>query len=345
MSQAERAALAACVVVLLLVAAVPGFALAKRTKSHTRPTTITLTAHFKRLASGQLMGYDNRALAFDTTSGQGVLINGTTGHTTTLTNTDCPSPVAIGGSSIVFYCGGSIDPGGLPDETYDMDTGGLTSFAIPPFSSVAAVGSHWVSLAGGCADTERCAESFSLQSLATGAIVDDPANATTTVDLDAANPARSVCAPVTVPPNGQGNPESPRTSYGSVSSDGQFQIATSNGGSFLERCGTTLHERLTYTSYPGCAHQRCGPPFRSHAILWQSKPGRLSGVFLPSLKRFVISVPATIDPRAAHEQFVNGNQYAQALTTHALYLGLSDAVWTMPIPTAPPKAKRSPKRS
>ena len=77
-------------------------------------------------------------------------------------------------------------------------------------------------------------------------------------------------------------------------------------------------------------------------IVWQSKPGRLSGVFLPSLKRFAISVPAAVGPQAAHEHFVNGNQYSLALTTHTLYLGLRDAVWTMPIPPAPPKPRRSP---
>lgn len=338
-----HAALAACTASLVLLAGLPGTALAEGAHSRARPTTVTLTSHFKRFASGQLMGYDNRVLAFDTSSGEGVLVNGTTAHRTTLTVSDCPSPVAIGGSSIVFYCGVSADPSRLPYEVYNMDSGGFTAFALPPFSSVVAVGSDWLSLAGQCADTEHCPQSFSLQSLATGADVSDPTNATTTVDLDSADPARSVCAPVRVPTNGQGNPEPPSIAYGSVSSDGQFQIATSSGGSFLERCGAQLRERLTYTSYPGCAHQHCAPPFSSHAIVWQSKPGRLSGVFLPSLKRFAISVPATIDPQAAHEQFVNGNQYSLALTTHTLYLGLLDTVWAMPIPTAPPKPKRSPR--
>ena len=91
-------------------------------------------------------------LAFDTSSGRGVLVNGTTAQRTTLTNTSCPSPVAIGGSSIVFYCGASADPSRPAYEIYQMDSGGFAALALPPFSSVGAVGSDWHSLAGVCAD-------------------------------------------------------------------------------------------------------------------------------------------------------------------------------------------------
>jgi hypothetical protein len=338
----RKAALAGCAALLVLLVALSGAALAASSMSKANPGTITLKASFKRFGSGELLGYANRVLVFDHGSGTGMLINGTTTHRRSVTSTNCPSPVAIGGSSIVFFCSNFAGAASPSYEIYKMDTAQFQVLAIAAFESVSAVGGDWVSLAGVCEDTQHCAQRYSLQNLGTGAMVGDPTTATATIDLDAANPARLVCAPVTVPVNGQDNPESPATVYGSVVSDGRFQIATSNGGSYLEKCGSHLHQLLTFTSYPGCAHQACSPPFNAHAILWQSKPGRLTGVFLPSVKRFTIAVPATVDRQAESEQFVNGNQYELALTTHTLYLGVRNTVWTMQIPSSPPRPKPRP---
>jgi hypothetical protein len=322
-----------------------------RAGSRAKPNSIALKSNFKRFGEGTLMGNANRVLVYQHGNSTGVLVNGTTRRHTSLSEPGCTSAAAISASTIVFSCGTAA---GSSYQLYDMANRQVRPLEINPSLSagcapvtagcmeVTALGSDWVSLLPWC-DQEHCGQVYSFQNLATGATAPDPTTPNTTIDLDASSSSRSVCSPVTVPANAQSG-EDNLTTYGTVTPEGRFQIATSNAGSYLEQCGTHLRRRLTYTSYPGCAHQICSPPTNSRLVVWQSKPGRLAGVFFPSLKRFTIVIPASVDPNASSEQFVNGNQYALALTTHTLYLGVGNAVWTMGIPTSPPKVKPSHKR-
>ncbi len=254
-----------------------------------------------------------------------MLIDGRTGQRTPASEPGCLNAAAVGGSSIVFTCGQG-QATHISYELYSITTGqsqSLTvSSSIMQDAPVTAVGTDWIAFASSC---YHCATTFAYQNLATGGTAADPSGPSTAVDLDSPMLGRPLCAPVTNP--------------GSVSVDGKFAIATSPGGSYLDQCGSRRHEFLTYTSYPGCAHAPCGPPFNSHLIVWESKPLRLSGIFLPSLQRFTIPVPAKVDPTPG--MFVNGNQYSLALTPHTLYVEHSGSVWTTPIPSAAPRVKRS----
>jgi hypothetical protein len=123
------------------------------------------------------------------------------------------------------------------------------------------------------------------------------------------------------------------SSWGSVTFDGRFAIVSGPGGVFLERCGSKLRELLTHTTgFTECSQAGCPPPWNSHLIIWESAPGHLSGIFLPSLERFTIHVPARVDPAAAAVQFVQSDQYTLVLGSRALYLKTPGRVWMTPLP-------------
>jgi hypothetical protein len=308
---------------------------------------LTLPARFTRVGSGELIGGERRSLVFNPQTSTGLLIDGTTGRRTRVSVPGCAGPAAISATTIVFGCGTGA---GASYQLYDIATGRLRPLELnsslapgcapltPSCLQITGVGADWVSVLAPCDEDEQCAESYSLENLATGAVVPDPTSATTAIDLDVASGGRRLCHPVTVPPNAQ-DIEGGRTPFGSVASAGRFQIATSNAGSFLDQCGVALHQFLTYTSYPGCAHQTCSPPVSPHMIVWESKPGRLSGVFVPSLRRFTIAVPRGVDPQARQDQFVNGHEYGLALTAHSVYLAIGRVVWTATVPASPPSAE------
>jgi hypothetical protein len=344
-SRGSLARLATVLVAALVIAS--GIATNRATARTTRPA-LTITVRFTRLGSGELVGSEDRSLVFNQQTSTGFLIDGTTGRRAAVSVPGCTGAAAISAQTIVFVCAGDS---GASYQLYDTATGRLRPLelnsalapACAPLTAsclqITAVGADWVSVLVPC-DDEHCSEIYSLDNLSTGAILPDPTSPTTAIDLDTASGGRRLCHPVTVPTNGQGFDDG-RPPFGSVAPAGRFQIATSEAGSYLEECGAPLHQFLTYTSYPGCAHQTCSPPLSSHMIIWESKPGHLSGVFTPSLRRFTIAVPRTVDPQAAGEQFVNGHEYGLALTARSLYVAVGDTVWTATVPASPPTRSRS----
>ncbi len=320
-----------------------GSASAQSRKSSAGHPTLTLRTKFTRFGSGGLVGGGRYVLVYG--SHKGVLVDTRSAHRTTVSEPDCFNAV-IGGSSIVFQCfQGSLSSS---YELYSITTGqsrvlnvspGIASSYCdgPPAScaTVTAVGADWIAFERSCS-MEHCGPRiYVYQNLATGTTEADPSGPMTTVDLSSPTLRRTLCTPVTVPSDNL------FTEHGlpSVSVEGRYAIATSQGGSYLEQCGSRLHEFLTYTSYPGCAHGICAPPANSHVIVWESKPRRLSGIFLPSRQRFTIPVPAKVDP--APGMYVNGDQYSLALTPRALYVEIGGTVWTTSMPSAPPRVKRS----
>jgi hypothetical protein len=336
----RRASLLGLVVAVMLLAAVASISLADPAlakKASSAPSTLTLKANFKRFGAGGVLGNDDRVFTFHRSTGMGVLVDGSTGRRTTVASRGCFLVDAIGGSSIAFSCGSGAD---VSYELYDMNSGQFRPLTVPspiaggcaPYTSACAsldaVGSYWAEFVGGC-PTEHCGPSdVVFENFLTSATPADPSSRTVVPDLDARTLSRKLCKPVTVPTRTL--PNSP-PGFGSVVSDGRFQIATGDGGSYLEECGARLHRFLTFSA----------PASSPHAIVWESKPSHLTGVFLPSLKRFTIAVPANVDPSAPASKFDRQDVYSLALTTHTLYVGVGLGVlttWTMPIPSAPPPA-------
>ena len=126
-------------------------------------------------------------------------------------------------------------------------------------------------------------------------------------DLDSESLARTLCPPLTVPagvPPPLGGPPP-----GALSLYGSFAIASPGaGGDVLERCGSTL--KLAVGSHDGPLGAS------SHAIVWANSPTsrRLHGLFLPSLRRFVIAT----NPAAATSPYPGA--YRVVLSSGELYV-------------------------
>jgi hypothetical protein len=253
----RRASLLGLVVAVMLLAAVASISLADPAlakKASSAPSTLTLKANFKRFGPGGVLGNDDRVFTFHRSTGTGVLVDGSTGRRTTVASRGCFLVDAIGGSSIAFSCGSGAD---VSYELNDMNSGQFRPLTVPspiaggcaPYTSACAsldaVGSYWAEFVGGC-PTEHCGPSdVVFENFLTSATPADPSSRTVVPDLDARTLSRKLCKPVTVPTRTL--PNSP-PGFGSVVSDGRFQIATGDGGSYLEECGARLHRPCRPTS-------------------------------------------------------------------------------------------------
>jgi hypothetical protein len=136
----------------------------------------------------------------------------------------------------------------------------------------------------------------------------DPTNATTIADLNSASLAESVCHPLRRPTGGH------------LIFDGRIAIVESPRETFLQRCGSTRRVRIGRVD---------AQAMNTHAIMWQVANSRatgshqLAGVFLPSGRPFLISLPAFV-----------GSPESIVLTSRHLYLvsGPANRLWRAPSP-------------
>lgn len=204
----------------------------------------------------------------------------------------------------------------LPDgtrQTVTPSTGvPYCSSSPPPMTGCAsadAVGADWIRWDVAC--SVHCGDTYLFQNIRTGELRDDPTNARTFADLNSPALARRTCPGVRLIryfDYGVG--------WGSLSPYGQFALATSgpDGGVFLERCGTSKRRLLL----DGITAFSDAMASNARAIVSQAHPSHLSGLFLPSLQRFTIPLPAAIlKPRGAPE---NTPVSALVLTSRALYV-------------------------
>ncbi|HET6868467.1 MAG TPA: hypothetical protein VFH80_21305 [Solirubrobacteraceae bacterium] len=130
-----------------------------------------------------------------------------------------------------------------------------------------AVGTDWIEYDK---QSVRRGDRFIFQNIATGAVLGDPANTRTLPDLDSPALAQPVCAPLRVP------------RHGKLTFDGRFAVAVGPTGTFIERCGTHLRVPVpseNVAAAPG-------------SLVWlTSATEPVSGVFLPSLRRFTVAAP------------------------------------------------------
>ena len=205
-------------------------------------------------------------------------------------------PVALGEPWLVFSCAPSYNTMRL----YSLAGGGWRSVNVGlgvgwgPVS----IGTHWIKMQELCPAGGHCCNAYAFQNLATGNTVRDPTNATTHADLDVPALARRLCKPLRVP-QVAGNLDLVYAAVpGALTFEGRFVISSSGlGGAdgFLERCGSRLHEQIGRPNDVGDI--LAGPPFaaNSHMVVWQSGRHQLAGVLLPSLREFVIPLPAAIN--------------------------------------------------
>ena len=270
------------------------------------------------------------------TKGGGVLIDGRTARSRRISTPGCQA-VAVGARWVAFSCG---DPQSF--ELYNIPTGRLEPFTgLPPYMDcirdclpIVAIGAHWVAFVVLPLNYHDYPE-FVFQNLQIGQVLEnDPADSTTSIDLNSPQLVRSICRPLSLPvvvsPVGSG--------WGSLSFlDDGFAIASGNGGAYLERCGSHLHEFLTYTTPDNgahwglCPYLDCPPVDNLREIVWPSADG-VTGMFLPSRQRFTIRAPANVDA---------GGITQLALTPTRLYLSSGlHGIFSTKTPTEPSKPDR-----
>ena len=321
-----------CLLVVLIAAAavwvVPAAASAHRTARPAAAKTLRLQPAFHRLGSAAYVITTGRfvfaASLFFSTQALGVLIDEQTGKRTALSPpAGCVGPTGplptgpeiMGGPWLLVDCSDALSS---ELKLYRLTSGtwstvapdpSIEQFCGAPGMSTCyplAVGARWVQFDEAC---YHCRDTDVFQNLQSGILRSDPRNASTIVDLNSPALAKRVCRPLRVAPGG------------SLFFDGSFAIAGSLHGAYLERCGTRLHERVDPA---GTATANV------HAIVWQSGntrlvgPHQLSGVFLPSRRRFVIRIPAFID---------YPNQIV--LSSRHLYVVDNNSVWVATSPRPP----------
>lgn len=222
---------------------------------------------------------------------------------------------------------------GVPDP----DCSSPPPSQMSPCASPDAVGADWIRWDTTC--SVHCGNTYSFQNIQTGELRDDPTNATTFVDLNSPALARRTCPGVHLIPDAQ---PYGGAGWGSLTPYGRFALATDGYNNvFLERCGTRMPRLLANTGYGGAVGSNAS------AIVWQTAR-HLTGLFLPSLQRFTIPLPAAIlrsptPPRS--DVPVN----AIAVTPDALYIedGYYGRFWrtaspgALPLNTSRPSVARS----
>ena len=318
---------------VLLVLMLVGQAQANGAK--VKPATITLWAKFTPVLPGMWFMSSNRYVFISTGQGTGVVIDDQTGRRTALTLPSGCGAAQVGGPWLVLGCG--------PDSAerlYDMATGQTTPFVPspalqqPPFCPITAcgpvggivrIGNDWAELGLPDGDPEHVLDQFAFQNLQTGQAVVDPTGATTTVNLDSPALADKVCAPLTVPTWRRVYGQAPGTL---TPIGGGFEIADGNN-SYLERCGTHLHQLLESDLPYNCAPPTCGPTGNPHVVVFGTGSFLIDGMFLPSRQRFSIPIAQNVAGQIG-------------LAARHLYLGgEGNRIWTTPIPRPPkPQPKK-----
>lgn len=354
---------AAAAAVLTLMACFGPNQLAAAKTSTGHSGTVTARVQFRRVPGTFFMNSDRYVLARSSTaSGTGsrqVLIDDRTGQHRQLAFPDGCTPDAIGVGAVALVCESGLTQS---QQIYDIATGQTQTFtpspalAQPPldagcgsavsagaaYVNVVAIGTRWVALDMGSMDP-RSFDQFAVQNRQTGQAQCDPPRAHVTIDLNSTKVTRKVCPPLTVPilsrpPGGQ--------AAGSLTALGDgFELAA-GANSYLERCGTRLHEFLTSNRYQAsspvgvqCPAVACSLPADRHVIVWPDR-GTVHGMWLPSRQRFTIPVPASVDP--SHGTDVT---YEVGLTGRHLYLSTITHLWQAPLPTPNARAKRARSRS
>ena len=248
--------------------------------------------------------------AAGTTGSAGVVLDEQTGARMAVAlPADCRAPISApiaGGSWLLEYCTKATV------DLYSFTAKAWRTLAIPAACLDAPgaeclpdiVGSVWIEYDEA---SVRLGDVFVFQNITTGQVRANPANATTVPDLNSPELAEHLCSPVR------------RPAKGTIRPDGQFAIASGPSGTFLERCGRSLHLALGN-----------GPflTITGRALFWLAGPhGPIDGISLPSLQQFTIAGPP-------------GDQIFLSVSDRYLYVEAAASpaalarVWSAPLPRA-----------
>lgn len=322
------------VIAAVLGAAQPAVAV-NRVRARTASRVVVLHPRFQRVRGSATLSDDQYAFvsgaSFRGSNGQ--LIEQRTGRRIPVTGPPGCRPEGLGGSSLVYACTLSST---ITFERYDIVSGQWTSLNPPAGLAcpigVAGVGSDWIAFSGNCGFEHGVTE-VAFENLRTGAPQSDPRTAAVAVDLNSPSLARQICPPLDLPTSEAGT-----GAWGSIEFVANYAIVAGSGGVYLERCGSGLHQFLTFTTnLDMCPIEACAPPVNAHLVIWQKAVRVLAGMFLPSRQRFTIHVPLLAEPGAS-PPYVSG--VALALTSTNIYLTSGGQVWTARIPSTPPKKRR-----
>jgi hypothetical protein len=271
--------------------------------------------------------------------------------TTTALDPRCDAD-ALGPPWVLMSCpqgSGPYDPYGPHDvELYSLAEGtrqkvtlspGMPYCSSPPYDSEVscsadAVVAYWIEWVA--SSYHHLPTSAYFQNIQTGELRGDPTNAKNFADLNSPALAHRTCPGVQLLPNPSYTVYSGGTAWGSLTPYGQFALAVTDNGAFLERCGTHMRRLLT----SGSTGYSSALASNTSAIVWQAVPDHLSGLFLPSLQTFTIPLPSAIvkptgSPPAAPVS-------ALGLTSGALYVG-AGTLWRTASPSALPVNTRRPR--
>jgi hypothetical protein len=253
------------------------------------------------------------------TSAGGTVIDDQTGQRTAFVHPDC-GPFVFGGPWLLAEC--------VPPASESVGLERLASGAWRTFTT--AVGEHPVAAGADWIEFRRVdAFTYTFESVSTGIVRTIPyrAGGRSIPDLNAPALVRRLCSPLHVP-----------SGPGAMTFYGNFAIVESVGTDggiryYLERCGTRLHERLDGSNL-GTPEATLAA--NSRAIVWQEPfLPELRGVLLPSLRRFAVPLPDTIDLGAT------GVQSSIALSSTRLYvLDGEGQLWSAPAPVTPLRQRR-----
>jgi hypothetical protein len=228
-------------------------------------------------------------------------------------------PLGISVTDVFFSCGSRWQPDvrvyrftdGTPQPVLQFNSGcqddDPTCGAQP-----AGVGANWIEY-----QINPCyhCDGYSgpaFQNRHSGKVVEHKLGGRTFANLDAPRVLQTVCRPLRAP------------SGGSLIPIGRFALATSSRGTALEKCGS----RRPLLTIRGVVPFR---PAQRRAIVWPGTKLPVTGIELPSLKRFAIALPKGI--------LANGRTVTAVLiTSRTLYLQIQDQkslhpeVWAAPAP-------------
>lgn len=276
----------------------------------------------------------------------GTVVDERTGARTAVARPGC-APTAAGGHWLLFDCPGPPARVAL----YRLGSGGWRTVAVPAsIGYPQMVGEDWIDYFGdfgSCPDQGSCDSRLAhqFQNILTGRVVKgwgvgnfEAPGGSAYPNLNSPSLTGKLCRPLHVPAddvvNG-GTVPGPLTRYGPFT----VAIETSPAGTdqpvataVLERCGSKLHRALYQENDSGAlvapAVQQAGNP---DLVIWPSAPQRLSGLFLPTLQRFTLTIPHAL----GRVQATTGARSQIIVTAKTLYVLDGNQLWSTRIPKLP----------